>query len=119
MHPDEAIWLPDDGTPTTHVLAGFCLLMVVQERENDSPPDHYSHEAEDLQLTRWANDYLVANQPLTAAGCAILRGLAAEAELSEPEFTGLMNLAEDEFGILDIWIVSLNGPISPAKPKPE
>lgn len=123
MRSDEAIWPPEEETPTTEVLAGFCILMVVTQHSNENGqvefPLRMDKNAQELQLTKWVNEYLIANQPLTEEERGLLYGLAVEHGLSEAELKGLTDLAEDGFGIADIREISLNGPILPGNLPPK
>jgi len=110
----------DYETPTTHVLAGFCLLMALAARSDENgvtkvPTDEHG-EDDIVVLTQWANEYLMANKPLLEEECNILRELGTKCELSEAELNGMMSLAEDGIGILDIRMISLNAPIEPNYP---
>jgi hypothetical protein len=119
MKPEVVYILDEEETPTTNVLAGFCVLMVVQEHADEDGRLELTEDqnAEDTQLTKWANEYLTSNSPIGTKGCTLLRGLAVECGLSEAELGGLMGLAEDGFGVMDIRMISLNAPILPGDAK--
>ena len=109
--------MEDGETPTTHVLAGFCLFMSLAARADENgktevPTDEHG-EDDIVVLTQWANEYLLANKPLTEEECGTLRELGARCELSEAELNGMMSLAEGGIVVLDIRMISLNAPIEP------
>jgi hypothetical protein len=106
---------PDQETPASNAIAMFCVYMAL--RAHADKDGHVEIEAEtdedsDKVLADWANEFLDANKPLSDEEKGILHYMGVTSQLTPAEINGMMSLAEEGFGIMDIRTITITAPVA-------
>lgn len=111
----------EDETPTTHAIASYCVWLALADHSDKKGKVKFPKAEEDSEIARhvlinhWSNIVLMANKPIPKEHREVFMGLAKSFGLSAPEMKGLMNLVNDDFGVMDMRVISMNGPIYPLR----